>query len=142
MPPNPPVKAPTPAIQGHGETVLLIEDDQAVRELMVAVFKRTNYRLLVAETVEDALGHWSAFQPAIRAIVSDCELGHARTGLSLLHEFGNAKPGLVRILASGSLTDDLIDELERTTTIKCLSKPYSCLKVLELLQAGLDAQAR
>ena len=142
MPTNPSAEALTPATQGRGEAVLLIEDEQAIREVLMAVFKRCNYHLLVAETVEDALACWNAYQPAIRAIVSDCELGHTRTGLSLLHEFGNAKPGLVRILASGSLTDDLIDELERTTTIKCLSKPYSCLKVLELLQAGLDTQAR
>jgi hypothetical protein len=49
---------------------------------------------------------------------------------------------LVRLLASGSRTDDLMEELERTTTIKCLLKPCPYLKVLELVRAGLDAQAR
>lgn len=76
----------------------------------------------------------------IRAVVSDYDLGHDRTGLSLLHEFAAAKPGLVLILASGSLTAPLVRELEQTTTIKCLPKPFGCVELLELLRTSLDAQ--
>lgn len=140
MPINPPAEDPTSTLLGHGETILFIEDNRALRELMVAVFERFNYRSLVAERVEDALDLWKGYQPAIRAVVSDCDLGHDRTGLSLLHEFAVAKPGLVLILASGSLTAPLIHELERTTTIKCLPKPFAVLELLELLRAGLDAR--
>ena len=137
-----PAEAPTAAIHGHGEAILMIEDDRAIRELMVAVFGRFNYRPLVAETVEEALDLWKAHQLDIHAVVSDCDLGHDRTGLSLLHEFAAARPGLVLILASGSLTAPLVHELERTTTIKCLPKPFGCVELLELLRASLDARTQ
>ena len=137
---NPPAEAPTSAIHGHEEAILVIEDDRAVRDLLVAMFERFNYHPLVADTVEKALDLWKADHLAIQAVVSDCDLGHDRTGLSLLHEFAAAKPGLVLILASGSLTGPLIHELERTTTIKCLPKPFGCLELLALLRASLDAQ--
>ena len=137
---KPPATTRAPDLHGHGEVILFIEDNRAVRELMVAVFKRFDYKPLVAETVEDALDLWKGYQLAIHAVVSDCDLGHDRTGLSLLHEFALAKPGLVLILASGSLTAPLVQELERTTTIKCLPKPFAFQELLGLLRAGLDAR--
>lgn len=142
MPKKPIAEIGAAGVHGHGEAILLIEDDRAVRELMAAVFERFNYRPLVAETVEDALDLWKGYQMAISAVVSDCDLGHDRTGLSLLHEFAGARPGLVLILASGSLTAPLVHELERTTTIKCLPKPFGCLELLELLRSELDARPK
>ncbi len=44
-----------------------------------------------------------------------------------------ANPSLPLGLASGSLTPDLGLELERTTTIKCLPKPFSLAELLALL---------
>lgn len=42
-------------------------------------------------------------------------------------------PSLPLILDSGSLTPDLVLELERTTAIKCLPKPFSLAELLGLL---------
>ncbi len=129
------------SVQGRQETVLFIEDNKPMRLLMTDVFKRFHYRALVAPTVEDALRFWQDHQAEIRAVVSDCDLGHERSGVSLLREFAGAKPELVMILASGSLTPRLIRELTDTTTIKCLPKPFEFLELLRMLRAGLDSQS-
>lgn len=134
----PTATAPDPDIRGLGETILLIEDDQNMRVPLMKGLGTFNYQVFAAATVEEALTLWSEHRNEIHAVVSDCNLGDSRTGLSLLHEFSQGKPSLVMILASGSLTPTLTRELERTTTIKCLPKPYPFLKVLELLREGLD----
>lgn len=138
MKPAPTALTPDPDIRGMGETILLIEDDKNMRVPLMKGLGTFNYQVLVATTVDEALALWKDHGNEIHAVVSDCNLGDTRTGLSLLHEFSQSKPSLVMILASGSLTPKLTSELERTTTIKCLPKPYPFLKVLELLREGLD----
>lgn len=142
MPRKPAPPSPASSLRGKGETLLFIEDNQAVRDVVVRLFQRFDYHALVAPTAADALQLWQNHQPIIQGIVSDCDLGHERTGLDLLREFAAAKPGMVLILASGNLTPALIQQLEQTTAIKCLPKPFQYLDLLELLRAGLDAQAR
>ena len=138
--PNRPFTGTTAApIHGHGETVLFIDENPPARELMEEVFKWFNYHVLVARSVGEALELWARHRWVICAVVSDCDLGRDRMGLSLLHEFARAQPGLVLILGSGSLTVPLVQELEQTT-LKCLPKPFEILKLLELLRSGLDAR--
>lgn len=76
---------------------------------------------------------WTGYRSAIGAVVSDCDLGTGPTGLSVLREIYRAAPTLPLILASGSLTPDLVIEIERTTAIKCLPKPFSLAELLALL---------
>ena len=92
-------------------TVLLIEDDRAVREPIKQFLERSNYRVLAAENAEEALLLWTGYRSAIGAVVSDCDLGDGPTGLSVLRETHRSSPSLPLVLASGSLTPDLVLEL-------------------------------
>ncbi|KAF0178522.1 MAG: Hybrid sensor histidine kinase [Limisphaerales bacterium] len=130
---NPPTPAAPATTTSRPITVLLIEDDRAVREPIKQFLERSNYRVLTAENAEEALLLWTGYRSAIGAVVSDCDLGTGPTGLSVLREIHRSTPALPLILASGSLTPDLVIELERTTAIKCLPKPFSLAELLALL---------
>lgn len=142
MTPTSPDNPLDPTILGHWETILFIEDNPAMRELLERAFTRFNYHTLVAPTVEDAVHLWRGHQHMIQAVVSDCNLGHAITGLTLMRGFEQAEPGMVLILASGTLTPEQVAEVERTTTIKCLPKPFDLMALLTLLRDGLAARTR
>ncbi|HTW05388.1 MAG TPA: response regulator [Streptosporangiaceae bacterium] len=51
-----------PAAGGHGETVLLVEDEQSLSELAVRILTRNGYRVYAAATPQDA--HRYASDPA------------------------------------------------------------------------------
>ena len=119
------------------KTILLVEDDDAVREPIIGMLSRSGYQVLSAATVEEALVLWQGYRSAIQAVVSDCQLGHERDGISLLREFGGQKAKVVLILASGSLTPSLIAELHATTHIQCLPKPFTIEALLAMLASGL-----
>lgn len=140
MKPVRPVAPEEPDVRGHAETILLIEGNRTIWEPLVMVLSKYGYHVLVADSDEQALSVWDRHQNAIKAVVSDCDLGQSGTGLALLRKFSRAKPSLVMVLASGSMSPDLIHELERSTAIQCLPKPFSFLELLEMLRAGLDAQ--
>ncbi len=135
-PPKPLANAPN----GHGETVLVIEDQDSMRMLLIKVLETFNYRVIQASNVPEALQQWKAHASTISAVVSDCNLGSDRDGLSLAREFSEEKPTVVTVVASGTLSPKLIDELHRTTRIRCLQKPYPLADLLDLLHEGLHGQ--
>ncbi len=128
------------ALQGRGETVLVIEDDRALLRLYATMLVRANYRVLEALDVAEALRVWGRHGPEIGAVVADLHLGHGRNGYSLLQEFSAAKPRLAMILVSGQLSPELITTLHKTTRVQCLEKPAPRAAFLQKLRTGLDTQ--
>ena len=126
------------APMGQGETVLCIEDDPAIRQLMVQLLKRFNYQALMATNATEGLSQWKVYRSAISAVVSDRDLGSDRDGISLLREFGAEKPSAALILMSAALDQGVIETLHRTTRIRCLRKPFSLNEFLPLLRQALD----
>lgn len=126
-------------LRGHGETVLLIEDDVVLRPLFEKTLHQFNYRVLVAASVPEALLAWSAHRTVIRAVVTDQRLGPGRDGLSLLEEFSADQPSVVMVLASGALMPEVVELLHRTTRIQCLAKPFSLVDLLRVLHRSLKA---
>ncbi len=118
-------------------TLLLIEDEEAVRDAITGLLSRFGYHVLPASSVEEALVLWEAHRSTIQCIVADYQLGHRRDGISLLREFGGSKAGLVMALVSGNLSPGIIDELHGTTSIRCLPKPFQFTELLALLAEGL-----
>lgn len=124
---------PEPNPHNRQITILLIEDDKPIREPMKQMLARHAYGVLAAADAEEALLLWNGYRRASGAVVSDCDLVGGRTGLSLPQEFAGSSPTRVFVLASGSLTPELVSKLERTTPIKCLPKPFSFSELLRLL---------
>lgn len=134
--------APTPPpvwASGHGETVLIIEDDASLRSAMALAFTRLNYRVLEAPSAGVALEHWLADRARIKVVVSDNDLGRKGMGLELVRRFSKEEPDTLCILASGSLSVAQMKELQATTRIRCLPKPYTLTELFALVRDGLDS---
>ena len=73
QPAEPPVPRPEPvaATPGHGETVLLVEDDDAVRAFTGHALRCAGYRVLVAESPEAALGLAAGSTESIDLVLTD-----------------------------------------------------------------------
>ncbi|MBI5799714.1 MAG: response regulator [Verrucomicrobia bacterium] len=128
-------------LQGNRETVLLMEDDEHLHATLVRTFERLNYHVLPASNSNEGLRHWTAHRDTIRVVVSDNELGGMCDGWTLVRQFSEEKPGVVAILASGSLTRSQIDMMHRTTSIRCLPKPYGLYDLFSLIREGLKKGA-
>ncbi len=137
MPTNAP---PGPSYLGCGEIILLVEDERITLLHLEKMLGRFNYQVLTAGSVPEALLIWSRHRDAIRAVVMDFDLGHARDGLSLLREFVKEKPTLATLMATGHLTPDLIEDLERTTDTRCLAKPFDSFERCARLRLELDTR--
>jgi signal transduction histidine kinase/FixJ family two-component response regulator/streptogramin lyase len=133
-----------PAITRGKETILLVEDEPAVRAVARHVLLAYGYQVLEAEDGQEALAVASAFTGRIHLLASDVVMPNLG-GRQLAEELQKLRPD-VRILFLSGYTDDAIlrhGVLE--AGIAFLHKPYTPAalgaKVREVLDATPDEAA-
>jgi two-component system cell cycle sensor histidine kinase/response regulator CckA len=129
--------APAPAAAARGETVLLVEDEQGVREMVRDALVSSGYRLLVAEHAEAALALASRHPGPIHVLVSDMVMP-GMNGAQLNLELRKARPKLKTVLLSGYTEDESVvgDRLGPHTVF--LQKPFPLAALDTSIRALLD----
>jgi len=103
-------------------TVLVADDDDDLRRLMVQVLSRNGYQVLVAESGERALDVARDFDGAIDLLVSDVEMSEL-TGPELAASLQRVNPALRILLTSGTAEATVLRDLVPGTSA-FLPKPF------------------
>ena len=114
-------------LTGSG-TVLLVEDEDAVRLFGVRALSNKGYRVLEAKDGETALDVINSTDARIDLIISDVVMP-GMDGHTLVRLVRHEHPGVKIILISGYAEDVVPEEIGRDPTIHFLPKPFS-LKAL------------
>ena len=122
---------PAPAIQGGG-TLLLVEDEEAIRKLTAIVLTRLGFKVLTAEDGVEALEIFRQHQNEIRCVLSDLKMPRM-DGWETLTALRRIAPGIPVILISGYDEAQVMggDHPERPQAF--IQKPYR----LEQLSAAI-----
>ncbi len=132
----PVVDAPPPDSRGR---VLLVEDDDAVRDLLQGVLTHYGFSVAAYPTAEDALEHQRPFD----LLLTDVLLP-GRNGPELTREMKRRRPGLPVLLISGD-TGHVVDPGE-VDARGFLQKPFSAhtlvARVEELLEGAPAGEPR
>ena len=126
-------------IAGGKESVMVVEDDEAVRSLAVAVLKRFGYTVSSAVNGLEAMETYQQAGGNIDLLVSDVVMP-GRGGRDLVAALREIRPELPVIFISGDpreLTSSEIADSPRTAFIQKPFKPQTlALKVREMLDSG------
>ena len=114
-------------LTGSG-TVLLVEDEDAVRLFGVRALRNKGYRVLEAKDGEAALDVINSTDAPIDLIISDVVMP-GMDGHTLVRLVRHEHPGVKIILMSGYAEDVVPEEIGRDPSIHFLPKPFS-LKAL------------
>jgi hypothetical protein len=123
-----------PAPRGRAATVLLVEDDEALRRLVAAVLRRHGHRVLDAPGVEEARALVAAHDEPFDLLVSDVVLGEGR-GDELARALRATQPGLAILLTSGSADASVLGDLAAPAAF--LAKPFKPSQVIDEVVALL-----
>jgi PAS domain S-box-containing protein len=88
--------APTPA----GQTLLVVEDNEALREVTERIFARNGFRVLTAATGAEALELARGFDEEIHLLVTDVVMPHM-SGREVADQLRDLKPGIEVLYMSG-----------------------------------------
>ena len=108
---------------GHGENILVVDDEPGQREIACGMLNRLGY---VAESVssgEKAIAHVKNHQPDL--IILDMIMPKGLNGLEAFKEIVKVRPSQKVIIASGYSETTEVQEAQRLGAGKYIKKPYS-----------------
>jgi two-component system cell cycle sensor histidine kinase/response regulator CckA len=124
--------------QGGEESILVVEDEIGLLELIQNVLQGYNYRVLTASSGAEALQVWDKHQGQIDLLLTDIVMPGGMRGSDLAAELKKRKPGLRVIYTSGYSSKLPEKGSERTDSI-FLAKPYQPLQLAQAVRRCLDA---
>ena len=105
-------------------TVLVVEDEQAVRDIAVAILRDLGYRVLEAEDGEGAMRSIAAHGPVIALLLTDVVLPGRLRGRELARQALAARPGLRVLFMSGYTADAITHDGRLDAGVRLISKPF------------------
>jgi two-component system, cell cycle sensor histidine kinase and response regulator CckA len=124
---------------GHG-TILLVEDEKNMLELLGKTLGRHGYRVLAAGDGETALNIYRRSKEAIDVVMLDLGLPKL-AGRDVLLKIKTENPDVKVIIASGYLEPKLKSEIDRAGVKHFLSKPYRPDEVVRTLQSLIEGES-
>jgi two-component system, cell cycle sensor histidine kinase and response regulator CckA len=103
-------------------TILVVDDDEELRRFMSRILERNGYRVLEAESAEDALRVVSAFTGTFDLLVSDVVMGE-KSGRDLATELRANNAHLPVLLVSGTANRKILADLISGAS-DFLAKPF------------------
>src|SRR6185503_1158698 len=135
----PPTPAVPPAPRGH-ETILVVEDEDGVRALVLKLLEKLGYRLLQAQSGPRAIDVWREHGSTIDLLITDVVMPGGMNGLELAERLRRTRPSLKVIFTSGYLGDVSRDDFPGRETDAYLAKPFSLPELARLVRRTLDTR--
>lgn len=128
-------------VRGGNETVLVVEDEVAVRELVCSVLGGHGYKVLQAETGVKALEIWERSKKKIDLLLTDLVMPDRLNGRELAEKLRAEKPKLKVIFTSGYSADVVGKDFVLQRGLNYLQKPYDPQKLAVVVRDCLDGVA-
>jgi CheY-like chemotaxis protein len=119
------------------ETVLVVEDEDVLRELLVSFMRSLGYTVVTAHNGDEALSLYKTGPEKYHVVISDMLMPN-KSGIELFQEVTDVNPHARFILVTGcSLAEADETILARMTAI--VKKPYSPKQIVRLVRGIFDA---
>ena len=130
------LRKPGAPFSGNGETILFVDDEPIIRDVVVEVLQRLGFKLVVAVDGADGLVKAIEHLGELRAVISDLHMPHM-DGLGLVYALRRIKPGLPAIIVSGRLDEEVKDQLNALGDTGSLQKPFTESQLVDALKLVL-----
>jgi CheY-like chemotaxis protein len=128
----------TPAVTPRGtETVLLVEDDDAVSRFLAGTLRRHGYQVLVAAHPAAAVALAKTHPDPIHLVITDIVLPGG-TGLDLVQDLTQIRPGVPALYISGYADGVLSHEGTFPKASHFLQKPFTAADLLSRVRQVLS----
>jgi DNA-binding NtrC family response regulator len=123
---------------GGSETILLVEDETALRRLVAVWLRKLGYTILEAGTASEALKVWEQNQQRIALLMTDMVMPGSMTGMELAVQLKKERDSLKVIISSGYSADLTRVPSAADQGITFLPKPYKVVALEKIVRLCLD----
>jgi len=125
---------------GH-ETILLVEDEPALRTMIGKTLTRLGYLVLEASTGFKALEVWKEHRAEIHLLLTDLMMPDGMTGKELGQRLLQENPKLKVVYMSGYSADIVTKDVPLQEGVNFLTKPFQLQQLAHTLRQSLDEAA-
>jgi CheY-like chemotaxis protein len=122
------------------EAILVVEDEQQVRELLVTSLARHGYKVIHANSGAEALLQWKTLNCKVRLLVTDIVMPDGISGSLLAQRLMVREPALRVIYTSGYSPEALSHGDRLTEGVNFLRKPFTQECLLETVRNALSVE--
>ncbi len=129
-------REPESTTQGT-EKILLVEDNEMVRDLAYKVLSNQGYDVSLAKNPDEALEYSSGFRETIDMLITDVVMP-GMGGRELMEKIKRSRPGIKVLLISGYTDTSFISEGKLAQGTAFLQKPFSPRTLVRAVRDVLD----
>jgi CheY-like chemotaxis protein len=126
--------------KGHGETILVIDDEALIRRIARRTLEACGYRVLAAADGFEGVAVYTAHQREIAVVITDMMMP-VMDGLATIRALVRLNPAVRIIGASGLAEDRDLASVGGTNLTHFLTKPYTAASLLNTIHTVLTASA-
>ena len=128
-------------VQGGSETVLVVEDEPPLREMVRIILEEYGYHILEAQSGIEALKVWKDHSGEVDLVLTDMKMPGGMNGRELAERLLGEKPELKVIYTSGYSRDVTGPDLMLKEGVMFLQKPYHPKTLARTIRDCLDQKA-
>ena len=133
-------QASQPIPQGHGELVLMVDDEESVRQVMRQLLECNGYRMIEAVNGTAGIVQYVAHQKKVQVVVTDLIMP-VMDGPAFIRVLRRLNPQVRVIVMSGTQSKSRLPADLGVPDEARLAKPFSGAKLLQTLQRVLHPEA-
>jgi len=122
--------------RGHGQLVLVVDDEEIIRETTRQLLEGYGYEVLTATDGKEALDIFKKYQNDIRLVLTDLMMP-VMDGAELVRLLRAISKKLPVVVSSGLLENDKRSALRALGVVEILAKPYGAQELLEMARRRL-----
>ncbi|MBS0511688.1 MAG: response regulator [Proteobacteria bacterium] len=123
---------------GDGELILVVEDDDLVREHVTAQLKTLGYRVVDASDAHEALDRLELLGDEVDLLFTDIVMPHGMNGRELADTARRRRPSLRVLFTSGYAENAISHQGRLAPGVSLLSKPYRRQELAAKVRSVLD----
>jgi PAS domain S-box-containing protein len=126
---------------GGTETVLVVEDERDLREIITRTLNRHGYRVFQAVDGNNALEVWRDYKNEIQLLFTDVIMPGGMNGREMAEKLWAEKPKLKVIFSTGYGADALGKNFKLDPDLNYLQKPYLPPALARIVRRQLDSKS-
>ncbi len=119
------------------ETILIVDDEPALRESLAEILQWSGYEVIKAESGLSALNIFKIQKEKINLVITDIGMP-VMDGIRLFEQMKAVDPDVKVLVATGYQGETSTDNLLRKGVVDILTKPYAAMEILQRVRRALD----
>jgi two-component system cell cycle sensor histidine kinase/response regulator CckA len=127
--------------QGHGELILVVDDEAPIRETTKTSLETYNYRAVTASNGIEAVALYAEYRDEVSVVITDM-LMPAMDGPTTIRTLQKMNPMVKVIAVSGLASKDKMNTVAAAGVKSFLSKPFTTQELLQTIDGILHPNKR